>query len=246
METSLRVENPWRGSPVFVRERVSSTMDHARELAVGGCAAGTVVVAGYQEKGRGRAPGRSWISRPWESLLATLILDSRALGFPVGQLPLRAAVAACCAVERVSGADPQIKWPNDLMHGGRKLAGILCETCGSSVLVGMGVNCTQRTFPPELSGRVSSILLASGREVSPLVLLPAVLSSMKQIIHDGLWREKLLERLASRGAWVSVSNAQAGSAASGIVRDVDEEGRLVLEDSNGALVTVSQGEIRRD
>ena len=221
-------------------------MDDARELAVGGCAAGTVVVAGYQEKGRGRVPGRTWISGPWESLLATLVLDSRALSFPIGQMPLRAAVATCFAIEKVSGAELQIKWPNDLMQSGRKLAGILCETCGSSVLVGMGVNCTQRTFPPELSGSVSSILQASGREVGPLVLLPEVLSSMKEIINDGQWREKLLARLASRGAQVSVSHPQAGSFASGIVRDIDEEGRLVLEDSTGGLVTVSQGEIRKD
>ena len=193
---SLKVENPWTGAPVFVRERTSSTMDDARELALGGCPEGTVVVAGFQEKGRGRAPGRSWHSPPWESLMATVVLDARALAFPVTHLPLRAAVGICRAIEE-HGVRPSIKWPNDLLVNGAKVAGILCETCGSAALVGFGVNCTQRSFPPDLASGASSILLASGREASPLSLLPRVLVRMKEALGDDRWREKLVERLAS-------------------------------------------------
>jgi len=245
METSLRVANPWEGSPVFVRERVSSTMDEARALAVRGCASGTVVVAGFQEKGRGRAPGRSWYSAPWESLLATLVLDSRGFSFPLAQLPLRSALAACRAVEQLVGGSLQIKWPNDLVHRGRKLAGILCETCGGAVLVGFGVNCTQLRFPEELSGRVCSILQASGREIPPLALLPAVLENMKAVIDSSSWRDDVRSRLASRGSAVRVSRVQDETVVEGILRDVDDEGRLVLEDERGALVTLSQGEVTR-
>ncbi|HVO37604.1 MAG TPA: biotin--[acetyl-CoA-carboxylase] ligase [Spirochaetia bacterium] len=245
METSLRVSNPWEGSPVFVRERVSSTMDEARALAREGCAPGTVVVAGFQEKGRGRAPGRSWYSAPWESLLATLVLDSRVLPFPLVQLPLRSALAACRAVEEAAGVSLQIKWPNDLLHEGRKLAGILCETCGSAVLVGFGVNCTQSAFPEELSGRVCSILQASGREIVPLVLLPAVLAGMKAVIQSASWRDDVRSRLASRGLKVRVSRFQDEAVVEGTVRDVDDEGRLILEDEHGSLLAVLQGEVTR-
>lgn len=200
METSravsLKVENPWTGSPVFVWERTSSTMDDARGLALSGCREGTVVVAGFQEKGRGRAPGRSWHSPPWESLMATVVLDARALGFPVAHLPLRAAIGVCRAIEEY-GVRPSIKWPNDLLVNGGKIAGILCETCGAAALVGIGVNCAQARFPPDLAPGASSILLASGREVSPLSLLPGVLALLKEALGDDRWREKLIERLAS-------------------------------------------------
>ncbi|HVP17879.1 MAG TPA: biotin--[acetyl-CoA-carboxylase] ligase [Spirochaetia bacterium] len=204
--TSLKVENPWAGSPVFVRERTSSSMDDAREAALNGCREGTVVVAGFQERGRGRAPGRSWHSPPWESLMATVVLDASALGFPVALLPLRAAMGVCLAIEE-HGVRPLVKWPNDLLVGGRKIAGILCETCGGSVLVGFGVNCTQKRFPEDLAAVACSILQASGTEVNPLSLLPRVLARMKEALGDERWREKLLGRLASRDDLIRVEGA---------------------------------------
>ena len=83
METSLKVSNPWAGSPVFVREHTRSTWLTPEELALRGCAEGTVVVAGFQQKGRGRAPGRTWHSNPWESLMATIVLNQSSFDFPV-------------------------------------------------------------------------------------------------------------------------------------------------------------------
>jgi BirA family biotin operon repressor/biotin-[acetyl-CoA-carboxylase] ligase len=197
METSLKAPNPWAGAPVFVRERTRSTMDDARELVLRGCVEGTVVVAGFQEKGRGRAPGRSWHSSPWESLMATVVLDAASFRFPLTQLPLRAAVAACLAVE-VCGVRPGIKIPNDLIVDGRKIAGILCETCNQSALVGIGINCLQTAFPADLAETACSIRQVAGREVNPLVLLPLVLARLKDILDDELWREKLDARLVTR------------------------------------------------
>ena len=197
METSLKVSNPWAGSPVFVRERTQSTMDDARELVQGGCAEGTVVLAGFQLKGRGRAPGRTWHSNPWESLMATIVLNQGSFDFPLADLPLRAAVAACLALEDC-GVAPIIKLPNDLMVKGKKLAGILCETCNPYALVGIGVNCLQTAFPGELAETACSILQVTGREVNPFQLLPRVLIRLKETIADGLWREKLFLRLPKK------------------------------------------------
>jgi BirA family biotin operon repressor/biotin-[acetyl-CoA-carboxylase] ligase len=181
METSLKVSNPWAGSPVYVRERTESTMDDARQLALRGCPEGTVVVAGFQQKGRGRAPGRSWHSRPWESLMATVVVDRRSLAFPVAELPFQAAVAASRAVKDF-GVGAEIKPPNDLMVNGKKLAGVLCETCDQSVLVGIGVNCLQIAFPGELAETACSMLQLTGQEVNPLVLLPRVLAHLRETL----------------------------------------------------------------
>ncbi|MBE3132767.1 MAG: hypothetical protein IMZ55_04785, partial [Acidobacteria bacterium] len=92
METSLRIATPWEGAPVYLKERTGSTMDDALALARAGSPAGTTVVAGFQERGRGRVPGRLWVSGAWESLLATVVLR-RADSPPPSQLPLRAGLA---------------------------------------------------------------------------------------------------------------------------------------------------------
>jgi BirA family biotin operon repressor/biotin-[acetyl-CoA-carboxylase] ligase len=242
METSLRVLNPWAESSVFVREHTMSTMDDARELALRGCPEGTVVVAGFQHRGRGRKPGSSWHSPPWASLMATVVLDASTFGFPVAQLPLRAAVAVCLAIEE-KGARPRIKWPNDLMVDRKKLGGVLCEKYGHSALVGLGVNCTQKEFSEGLASTACSILQVAACEVNPLSLLPIVLARLKEILQDEQWREKLLVRLASRGERVRVI-LPLGGAVEGALRDVDAQGRLVLQDDAGVSQVLSVGELR--
>jgi len=238
--------NPWGGAPILVRERTVSTMEDARELARAGCPSGTVVVAGFQEKGRGRVPGRVWSSAPGESLLATIVVNLADAAFPLPQLPLRAGVAAALAVEESAGILARIKWPNDLLCDGKKLAGLLCEASGDTGLIGIGVNLLQAEFPPEIAGSACSILQASGRTVAPLALLAVLLTRLKDVLTDTAWREKLKARLYARGRPVSIDLLGSGRQATGILSDVDEQGRLVLLLGNGSLQRIAQGELRTD
>ncbi len=245
MQTSAAgCANPWQDAPVIVKERVTSTMEEALALARSGCPTGTVVVSGFQEEGRGRVPGRKWHSAPWESLLATVVVKRTDIGFPLPQLPLRAGVAAAIAVESCAGVKVQIKWPNDLMHGGRKLAGLLCEARGEWALVGLGVNCTQSEFPPELAGSACSLLQASGRAVPVLTLLESVLGALKATLADEGWRRQLLRRLYGRGAVVVVDLLGSGLSVEGMLQEVDEAGQLVLRRVDGQVLHIAQGEIR--
>jgi len=236
--------NPWRDAPVVVRERVSSTMDEALALARSGCPTGTVVVTGFQEKGRGRVPGRGWHSDPWESLLATVVLRRADIGFPISQLPLRAGVAAARALERCAGVEVQVKWPNDLLHKGKKLAGLLCESRGEHALVGLGVNCAQTRFPPQLAARACSLLQACGRAVPVLALLESVLGALKETLVDDGWRQELLRRLHRRGHAVVVDLLGSGLSVEGILDSVDDAGQLVLMRPDGQALRIAQGEIR--
>lgn len=244
METSQGIANPWEGAPITVVERTSSTMDDAALLARADCPTGTVVVAGFQEKGRGRVPGRSWISPAWESLLATVVVRIAGLGFPLPELPLRAGVAVALAVEESAGIPVEIKWPNDLVVGGKKLAGLLCETRGDAALIGFGVNCAQTTFPPDLTDTACSLFQLCGRAMPVFPLLAAILSRLKTSLSDPAWRGKLHTRLSLRGQWVSVDLLGSGRTVEGILRDVDEEGRLVLQLGDGQTARIRQGEIR--
>jgi BirA family transcriptional regulator, biotin operon repressor / biotin---[acetyl-CoA-carboxylase] ligase len=244
MQTSPGCSNPWRDAPVVVRERVSSTMDEALVLARSGCPTGTVVVTGFQEKGRGRVPGRQWISGPWESLLATVVVRTGDIGFPVRQLPLRAGVAAAVAVERSAGIEVRIKWPNDLVVDGRKVAGLLCELHGEHALIGLGVNCTQAAFPPVLSDNACSLLQACGRVVPVFTLLESVLGALKEILADDGWRQQLLRRLHGRGGVVVVDLLGSNVSVEGMLQEVDEAGQLVLLRPDGGILRIAQGEIR--
>ncbi|MBE3131017.1 MAG: biotin--[acetyl-CoA-carboxylase] ligase, partial [Acidobacteria bacterium] len=134
------------GTIVHRRECVASTNDTARELALAGADHGTAVVAGEQTRGRG-TKGRVWHSPPGLGLYASFILRGPAAG-PVPflhLLPLAAGLAASDAVLAAAGAAVRLKWPNDLVHDGKKLGGILSEgvsggPAGDFAVVGVGIN----------------------------------------------------------------------------------------------------------
>jgi BirA family biotin operon repressor/biotin-[acetyl-CoA-carboxylase] ligase len=126
--------------------------------------------------------------------MATVVLDKGSFRFPLSELPMRVAVAACLAVEDV-GVKASIKPPNDLVVDGKKIAGILCETFNQATLVGIGVNCLQTTFGGDLLDIACSILQVTGHEVNPIVLLPRILNRLKETLADEQWEEKLATRV---------------------------------------------------
>jgi BirA family transcriptional regulator, biotin operon repressor / biotin---[acetyl-CoA-carboxylase] ligase len=245
METRPDVSNPWPGAPLHVKESTASTMEDAAALARDGCPSGTVIAAGYQSAGRGRVPGRQWVSPPGESLLATVVIRIAELGYPLAELPLRAGVALCRGVEDASGVSALIKWPNDLLCAGKKLAGLLCETRGDAALIGFGVNCLQASFPPELRETSCSLRQLTGNPVAVFSLLGAILARLKGVATDSAWREELRARLHGLGSMVSVDLLGSGRTVEGILCDVDGEGRLVLRLPDGSRQAVAQGEISR-
>ena len=241
---------PWPGASVTYRDVTSSTMDDARLLADAGCPAGTVAAAGRQEKGRGRVPGREWISVPGEALAATVVLRIPRMGFPLSELTLRAGLAAARAIEETAGVSVQVKWPNDVLAPvpgaaePRKVAGILCEARGDTALVGLGVNCGQKEFPPEIEATAGSLLQACGRVIAPQAVLAAALRHLKDSGADLAWKDALNSRLYGRGGTVRVQLIGSGRFVEGILEGVGDEGGLVLRLSGGRLETVPQGELR--
>lgn len=242
----------WHGQPTAVwRERwglpelrifhsVASTNDVARALAEAGAPTGTVVIADEQTRGRGRR-GRSWRAQPGRSLLLSVVLRP---GPGAAVLPLRVGLAAARAVEALAGITVAIKWPNDLVAGGRKLGGILCEAAvegGRSAFVaaGIGINVLQSAddWPPDLRGRATSIAAESGRTLgivdlaARLVAEVSIATAAHGVILGPEELDELARRDALRGREVTVDGRPAGSAA-GIEAD-------------GALLVRRENEIRR-
>ena len=225
-------------APALVRlGRVDSTQTVAFALAADGAADRTVVVAQAQTAGRGRH-GRLWLDEPGASLLTSIILRPRLEPARLPTLSLAAGVAVVEALERVTGLKPRLKWPNDVLVDGRKLAGILLESrIGPSPLVvlGIGVNLAQRVFPADLAERATSVRLATGRRVDADALLTALLESLdawRTRLETEGWapiRERWRALTETLGRRVSIDSVE------GVAVDVDEDGALI----------VAEGDVRR-
>jgi BirA family biotin operon repressor/biotin-[acetyl-CoA-carboxylase] ligase len=162
----LAIANPW-GAPVYRLAVVSSTMDEARNLAAAAAPHGTVICADFQTGGRGRIGGRRWLGDPGDGLYFTVLLRYGSFAAIPPVLTLRTGLALSLAVEAF--APPlagmlRIKWPNDLVArlpgGARKIAGILTESDGSLVFIGIGVNVAQTGFPEPIRHKAASIAQA--------------------------------------------------------------------------------------
>ena len=208
------------GSPRAHFRGTDSTNARARELAVRGAPHGTVVTAAEQSAGRGRQ-GRAWSAPVGRALLCSIVIRE-----PPRLLPLAAGVA----VADVVGTDALLKWPNDVLAGGRKLAGVLVEGRPQEgwAVVGIGVNVALREedFPPELRDRAGTLGLDPSA-IEPT--LRALLRALERWVvgSPGL----VLEAVRGRDALLGREVRWGGRT--GIGAGIDDDGRLVVRTDAG-------------
>jgi BirA family biotin operon repressor/biotin-[acetyl-CoA-carboxylase] ligase len=227
--------------------RVESTQSIAFAIAADGAPDRSVVVADSQAAGRGRR-GRSWHDEPGASLLVSIILRPTLAAARLPTLSLTAAIAVAEALQEATGLTPRLKWPNDVLVEGRKIAGILLESrrgamAPAVVALGIGVNLRQRGFPAELAERATSVRLANGREVERDTLLSALLARLDH------WRDRLeSEGFAPvRERWRALADtlgrAVSVDGVDGVAVDLDEDGALLVEDAHGVRRRVVAGDV---
>jgi BirA family biotin operon repressor/biotin-[acetyl-CoA-carboxylase] ligase len=217
---------------------------------------GQVLVAEEQTAGRGRL-GRSWSSVPGASLTFSVLLRPAAVpAARRGWLTLLAGVAVASAVRSVAGVDAVLKWPNDVLVGDRKLAGILAEQTpdGSAVVIGTGLNvATPEEIPVSATGLVATSLTAEGAvAVSREDLLLGLLGQLEHW-YAAFRADPDPERSGLLGAYRALCETlgrtvrvelPAGGVVTGAARDIDAEGRLLVADGPGDPVTpVSAGDV---
>lgn len=245
---------PAVGARVLYFPVASSTNDLAARAAEQGAPDGTLVIAGQQTAGRGRA-GHGWFSPPGAGLYLSMVVDA---GTPsastwVPALTLMTGVAVAEALHAASGLPVAIKWPNDLVmapagavRGARKLAGILAEarTDGAAlthVVVGVGVNVRAAAWPPEISARATSLEEELGRPVDPGAVLGAMAARL------GIWLDRLRagEGALVRARWQKLSVGATGAAVSVPGPDGARRGLTAGLDAEGALLVRSGTETTR-
>jgi BirA family biotin operon repressor/biotin-[acetyl-CoA-carboxylase] ligase len=222
---------------------VTSTNDRARQLAGAGAPAGTVIVAEQQTAGRGRQ-GRTWSAPRGRSLTLSALL--RPAPGTLALLPLATAVAVCEACEEVVGLRCEIKWPNDVLSDGRKLAGILIESRpreGWAVAgIGLNVNTREDEFGPELAAIATSLRIVKGEAVSRERVLDALLARLAERASgdgDVLTAYRKRDALAGRAvAWRDRERERTGKAAG-----IDDSGNLVVFADGGERLTLDAGEV---
>ncbi len=241
------------GREIAVFQETTSTSDIADRLARDGIKEGMVVFAESQTKGRGRL-GRRWHSPARKGLWFTLILrpdmpPSAATRFVIG-----AAVALSRAVREVTGIQPEIKWPNDLLIRGRKVAGILIEMNAeveklNYLLLGIGidVNLEAGDYPEELKNLATSLRIETRGVVSRPVLAVAVMRELDHVyqsIRAGQFSalaEEWYRQCVTVGGQVSINTG--GRILQGRVEAVDDEGALLLRTQHGRIERILGGDV---
>jgi BirA family biotin operon repressor/biotin-[acetyl-CoA-carboxylase] ligase len=204
---------------------------------------GAVAVAEHQTAGRGRS-GRRWDDRPGSAVLVSVLLRPP-LGAPLPQLSLVAGLAAAEALEGLTGIPAGIKWPNDVLLAGRKVAGILLESDEDAVVCGIGVNVGQleRELPADTRVPAGSLRTATGIDVDRATVLASLLDALERDYdtwrHDGL--EPLLPALERRNA-LRGRRACAGTQ-EGVVGAFAPDGRIELALDDGTTQLVASGEL---
>jgi len=248
---------PLTSTPIFFTT-IGSTNDVAAILAAAPSGEGTVVIADAQTAGRGRR-GHSWFSPPGAGLYVSVVLApgraGRAPDRATSLLTLSAGVALTEAIERISGLAPAIKWPNDLLIGRRKLAGILAEAVAgpaagavTSVVLGYGINVSAAAYPADLSDRATSLESELGRPIDRAALCAETLAALAARYRDLLdarfdaildaWRARAP---GSRGA--AVAWDEPGGARTGTTAGVDEMGALLVRRGD-RVERIVAGEVR--
>lgn len=229
-------------------ESVGSTNDVLRQMAGDGAPAGTVVVADEQTAGRGRM-GRQWQAPPGSSLLFSVLFRPELPAGDVYRLVMACGLATAEAAEAAAGRRVDVKWPNDLQIGGKKLAGILPESAivGERplwVIAGVGLNVNQAFAAGDLLHETAtSLRRASGRTLDRAVLLAQVLARLN-VWTQQIGSEVLLDawrgRCLTLGQRVRVETP--GGAVEGVAEDITPQGALWLRDEAGQRHRIAAGE----
>lgn len=212
---------------------------------------GTVYAAEEQTRGKGRL-GRQWVSPPGDGLWFTLLLHPECAPEQTAGLTLITGLAVCRAIRNLCHIDAQIKWPNDIVLGSKKLCGILLEmgtenSQVSYVAVGVGINVNTLQFPEEIAYKASSLRLETGRTIHRGELLAEILNEFEPLLSRYFSKDtgEIMSEYRSLCVTIgrNVSAQRAGGELTGIAVDITESGELAVRTPEGSTEIIFTGEV---
>lgn len=241
------------GRPLYYYASIDTTMRRAVELAEAGEPAGAIVIAEEQTAGKGRF-GRSWISERESGLYFSIILRPRVSAAGASVATLALGLASSRAIRQITGLACDLRWPNDVLIGGRKCCGILTEMAAEGesvryVVAGIGINVNQARLPEELSETATSLRLETGCEYSREALLAETLKEIDRYMAILVERGpaavvELFQRASSYAEGKRVIVMNGGEKIEGSTAGLTASGTLLLRRDDGATVPVLAGSVR--
>jgi len=254
-EISAQLNTALMGKRLINLATTASTNSEAFRLAEEGADEGTVVTADEQSRGKGRL-GRIWSSPPGVNLYCSIVLRPRIKPFEAPQLTFLSAVAVARAIEQTIGLKPEIKWPNDVLIGGRKVAGLLnemsAETDGINfVILGIGVNLnmTAEQLPGDLRHPATSLFIEGGTKIGRARFAASLLNELDRLYAGFLdhgfdqVRREWQERCNAHGREVVVSNHGCDDIRGGFA-GIDTDGALLVQRPGGTIERILSGDVR--
>jgi BirA family biotin operon repressor/biotin-[acetyl-CoA-carboxylase] ligase len=241
------------GKRILYREEVTSTQDIAKKMARDSAEEGTIVISESQTEGRGRK-GRSWVSPRDGGVYLSIILRPKLVPSRVLQISLVAGVAVIKAIKGVAPLQPEMKWPNDIIIGGKKVGGILtemsCELDGVNYIVlgiGVNVNTPGYLLTKPTDGVATSLAEECGEDISRVGFVQCLLAEFEAIYNEFLTtgfcpiREEWKAMNNTIGSRVKITEAEG--EIEGKALDIDAEGFLLVRKENGDVKKILSGDV---
>lgn len=251
-ELSSLIKTAWAGQRVYYYDRIDSTNTCIKRLGEEGAPHGTLVAADQQSAGRGRR-GSVWESPPGGSIYMSLLLRPDISPAKAPMLTLVMALAVAAGLKECTGLEVQIKWPNDIVLKGKKLAGILTEMsteidCINYVVIGTGINVNVKSLPKELSNKATSLFAETGQKVKRSKIIAAVMSHFEaccNIFEKTRSMKELKEQYNSLLVNCSREVRVLGEKTQydGVALGINEQGELLVRRKDGTVEAVFAGEV---
>lgn len=245
------IKNKIIGKNLIVLDSVGSTNDYLKRLGNDGCENGTVVAAREQTNGKGRL-GRQWQTKKDNGIAFSVLLRPQASPSEISSVTPLTGLAVCTALREFTGLDCLIKWPNDIIAGNKKIAGILTEMSAEFdaveyVIPGIGINVCQTSFPQEIAYKATSVLLETGRHFDQNELLACILHRLEDVFMQTNLNftpsasDEYRKLCATIGRTVSFKRGTR--RISGTAVSVSDKGELEVMLSDGNICLVNSGEV---
>ncbi|HIS69382.1 MAG TPA: biotin--[acetyl-CoA-carboxylase] ligase [Candidatus Gallacutalibacter stercoravium] len=239
------------GGQIIYCESVNSTNEKAKLVAAEGATHGTVIVAEKQTSGKGRL-GRVWSSPASQGIWMSILLKPDILPKDIATITLITGLAVCRAINSICDCKAQIKWPNDIIIGTRKVCGILTELAAEAervnyVVAGIGINVNNTSFPAALTKKATSLRMEFGKSFSRVALVQAVLQELEPIYNRFVATlsfqdfDAYKEKCATLGRKVTLVQNQL--ELHGTAVDLTPTGELIVRLEDGKNITVNSGEV---
>lgn len=247
-----KIETSWAGSHIYEYEEIDSTNVCASRLASEGACHGSIVVARRQTAGRGRR-GRGWKTLDGNNIYLSIVLRPEFTPDKAPMLTLLMAHSVADAIREEEHIDAEIKWPNDLVIGKKKICGILTEMKVeggniSHVIIGVGINANIEHFPEEIADKATSLKIETKREIDCGKLIGSIMKYFEADYEEfvkyedlSFLQEEYNKLLVNKGKQVRV--LEPGNEYEAFAHGINSTGELLVEKKNGEMETVFAGEV---